>query len=194
MNVLMLGTAERRLFALHDPAVRTGGRVRAAVLCNPLGDEYTYSHRSLRHLALRLAKRGFHVLRFDYYGTGDSGGRDEEADPLRMHEDAGMAIEAAIDAAGCARVVLIGLRHGCTVAAESAAHRSNSIESLVLWDPLYAPQALPPATPTLILSTQQTPPAPPAVHVPAPCCWEESITVSGALPVPAFQCIEEWLG
>ena len=32
-------------------------------------------------LEVKLSAGGFHTLRFDYFGTGDSGGEDAEADP-----------------------------------------------------------------------------------------------------------------
>jgi len=51
-----------------------------AVLCGPLGHEYTRSHRTMRHLADRLAERGIPALRFDYHGTGDSPGAELDAD------------------------------------------------------------------------------------------------------------------
>src|SRR5947209_7243554 len=50
------------------------------VLCPPIGHEQVHAHRSLRHLADALAEMGFAVLRFDYHGTGDSAGSDEDPD------------------------------------------------------------------------------------------------------------------
>ena len=49
------------------------------ILCAPIGYEQVHSHRSLRHLADALAQAGLSVLRFDYHGTGDSAGIDENA-------------------------------------------------------------------------------------------------------------------
>ena len=48
------------------------------VVCPPLGPEYFNSYRSLRHLADRLAENGVSALRFDYDGTGNSAGQDED--------------------------------------------------------------------------------------------------------------------
>jgi pimeloyl-ACP methyl ester carboxylesterase len=171
------------------------GRTRAAVICNPVGAEYVYAHRSLRHLASRLAQRGFHVLRFDYYGTGDSAGNDADASIDAMQEDVEFAIEAARDIAGVNRVTLIGLRLGAAIASRAAARQPDEVESLVLWDPLDAP-AVPEglAARSLLVTTDPAgtgDDAGPAVQ--APRCWEQSITTSGALPVAAFQRIEEWL-
>jgi pimeloyl-ACP methyl ester carboxylesterase len=194
VNLLSLGVAGREIFALHDPAAKVASRARAAVFCNPVGAEQVYAHRALRHLAVRLSRRGFHVLRFDYFGTGDSGGEDGDATRDSMVEDVGFAIEAARDAAGTAQVALVGLRAGADIAAAYARRHAGDIDSLVLWDPLEAP-VVPPALAarTLVLHTPATTPPPGAMQVEAPCCWDESITMSGALPIAVFQQVDAWL-
>jgi len=138
VNPLYIGTAERRIFGIHDPAAPTGGRPRAAVLCYPWGTEYIYAHRSMRHLALKLAASGYHTLRFDYFGTGDSDGEAADVDPAGCASDTESAIEAVKDIAGAAKVALIGLRAGAHIAASVAARSPADVEALVLWDPLVA--------------------------------------------------------
>jgi pimeloyl-ACP methyl ester carboxylesterase len=194
VNLMTLGTARRSLFAVHDPAVAGTARARAAVICNPLGIEYVYAHRSLRHLALRLARRGFDTVRFDYYGTGDSAGSDEEANVADMHSDVDFAIEAARDIKGARRVTLVGLRDGAAIAARAAMRKPADIDALVLWDPVDPPVLSPEVSArTLLIATHDGAASEGAVMIPAPCCWVESITTSGALPVAVFQRIEEWL-
>ena len=71
---MYLGTGGDALFAwLHEPGGAFVGD-QVAVICPPVGSEYTRSHRSLRHLADRLARAGVPALRFDYHGIGDSPG------------------------------------------------------------------------------------------------------------------------
>lgn len=189
MNLLSLGAAGHDIFAIHDPAVAPS-RARAAVLCNPGGPEQVFAHRSLRHLALRLARLGIHVLRFDYFGTGDSGGYEEGA-PAGLQKDLLITIDAAIDISGAARVTLIGLRMGADVAAQVACTQPSLVESLVLWDPLdpVSPD-IPAQVRVLKLLTDDVAAAD---ALAAPRCWEESITTTGALPVAVFQRIESWL-
>ena len=85
-------------------------------------------------MAESLAEAGFHTLRLDYDGTGESVGDD--GDPGRVqawissiHE----AIEALRDRAGVASIGVVGLRMGATLAAAAAADRR--IDNLVLWEP-----------------------------------------------------------
>jgi pimeloyl-ACP methyl ester carboxylesterase len=136
MNPLYLGTNERRIFGIYEPAGPQANRARAAVLCNPWGSEYVYAHRSLRQLAIKLAACGYHTLRFDFFGTGDSGGDMSEADLAGWEADAVSAIEGIKDIAGTARVAVIGLRLGANIAAAVAARFADQIDALVMWDPI----------------------------------------------------------
>lgn len=105
------------------------------VLCNPIGEDAVRAHRSFRHLAERLAARGFSVLRFDFRGTGDSA--EDEADPDRVSawlEDVGFAINELRARASLSRVSVVGLRLGATLAALVASGRDD-VSELVLWNP-----------------------------------------------------------
>jgi uncharacterized protein len=152
VNPLYLGTSRRRIFGVYEPAVRAA-RPRAAVLCYPWGAEYVYAHRSMRQLALRLAAAGFHTLRFDYYGTGDSDGDMSQADLDAWQGDTLAAIEGLKDIAGAARVTLIGLRLGGSIAAQVALRLGAQADALVLWDPVVSG-----AEYVASLDTQGTPP------------------------------------
>ena len=70
-----------RLAWYHAPEVRSG---QGVVICPPLGHEYISAYRSLRELADRLAAAGVAVLRFDYHGTGDSAGEDDDPDRMTV--------------------------------------------------------------------------------------------------------------
>jgi alpha-beta hydrolase superfamily lysophospholipase len=132
---IVFGPAHARLFGLHhvpDPETARGSGV---ILCNPLGYEAMCVHRTYRHLAERLATAGFDALRFDYHGTGDSSGDDDEPDRVRAWiESIDAAIEELRGAAGVHAVALVGVRFGATLAAVAAARRRD-VQSLVLWAP-----------------------------------------------------------
>ena len=105
------------------------------LICPPLGHEQVHSHRTLRHLADRLAAQGFAVMRFDYHGTGDSDGT--EYDPLRLatwQANVNDAVAWLRGSAGCRKISLVGLRLGATLAALYA--EQHEVDSLVLWAPI----------------------------------------------------------
>jgi len=105
-----------------------------AVICPPTGSEYTRSHRSLRHLADRLAASGMPALRFDYPGAGDSPGSDLDPDRIgAWRSGIRAAIAHARAASGRSRVHLVGVRLGATLAALASA--DVEVERLVLWNP-----------------------------------------------------------
>jgi pimeloyl-ACP methyl ester carboxylesterase len=138
MTPYHFGHGTRRLFGAYSPAQTGTGSAgrRAVVLCHPWGQEYLRAHRSLRQLATMLSGAGFHVLRFDYFGTGDSSGDMVDADLRGWVADIGTAMEEIRDTTGAARVGLVGLRLGAVLASMAAAQRPRQVESIVLWDPV----------------------------------------------------------
>jgi pimeloyl-ACP methyl ester carboxylesterase len=136
MNPLFFGTAARRLFGIYEPAAVGTAVKRAAILCYPWGAEYLYAHRTMRRLARKLSSAGFHTLRFDFYGTGDSGGEPTDTDLAGWEADLKSAIEELTEITGLCRITVIGLRLGAVVAAAVASHLRAKIEALVLWDPV----------------------------------------------------------
>jgi alpha-beta hydrolase superfamily lysophospholipase len=105
-----------------------------AVICAPIGHEYTRSHRTIRHLADQLAAKGIPALRFDAHGTGNSPGDELDLDRLG-HWQAGIraAIRQAKALSGRERVCLIGVRLGAMLAALVASE--TPVDYLVLWNP-----------------------------------------------------------
>lgn len=136
MTPLLFGTSARRLFGIYEPAHGGSSSPRAVVLCQPWGQEYLRAHRAMRRLANMLASGGWHTLRFDYFGTGDSAGDMHEADVPGWQKDIDWAIDEIKDTSGAAKVTLVGLRLGATLAASVAAKRASDIQSMVLWDPI----------------------------------------------------------
>ena len=136
MSPFFFGTSERRLFGVYEPAVSGTPGKSAAVFCYPWGCEYLYAHRAIRQLAVRLSAAGYHTLRFDFFGTGDSAGELSDADLAGWESDVETAMEEIGDITGVGRVTLIGLRLGATIAASVAAKSSRPIDRLILWDPV----------------------------------------------------------
>jgi pimeloyl-ACP methyl ester carboxylesterase len=105
------------------------------LLCYPGVQEYMYSHWAYRNLAAQLARAGFHVLRFDYYATGDSAGDARELTLAQGQEDIATAAQELKDVAGVGRVSAIGMRLGAALLA-LASSRGLGLEDVVLWDPV----------------------------------------------------------
>jgi pimeloyl-ACP methyl ester carboxylesterase len=135
VNLFYFGDSNRELFgAYHAPAASARAR-GAALLCPPWGQEYLVSHRILRRLAKRLSEKGYHVLRFDYYGTGDSAGDRDEGDLASWYGDAEMALEELRDMSGVEQVATFGVRLGAIMAWRLAMKRPD-VRTTVLWDPV----------------------------------------------------------
>jgi uncharacterized protein len=135
MQLLHFGDPQRPLLGVHHPAI--GDRDAAVLICPPLGHEQVRSYRALRTLARQLAGEGFHVLRFDYTGQGDSAGRPQDADVAQWQRDARTALEELADLSGARRTTAVGLRLGGTIAATAGLR----VDHLVLWDPVVSGRA-----------------------------------------------------
>ncbi|MGQ0715389.1 MAG: alpha/beta fold hydrolase [Gemmatimonadaceae bacterium] len=135
MNPFFFGSSQRPLFGIYHAPQARPVRSTGVVLCPPIGHEYTRTHRVLRHLAISLASAGCHVLRFDWYGVGDSGGDGTATDFRGWIGDVGRAVDELRDTAGVTRVSLVGVRLGATIAMTASVERRD-VESLVLWDPV----------------------------------------------------------
>jgi pimeloyl-ACP methyl ester carboxylesterase len=87
-----------------------------------------------------MAEAGFPVLRFDYYGCGDSSGEAEQGSITRWLEDISTAVAELRARADKYQVCVVGLRLGATLAALSGSRR-ELFESLVLWEPVVSGKA-----------------------------------------------------
>jgi len=106
------------------------------VLCGPLGAEADSAHRSLRELAERVAAAGLPTLRFDYLGTGDSAGDEQDAGRVDAWlQSVHGAIRFLRDHEGVEQFTLIGCRFGATLAAVCA-QQLGGVEGLVLLAPI----------------------------------------------------------
>lgn len=129
-------TGGRPLFAsYHAPAPGAPARNVAYVVCLPLHLELIQSYRSMVRCAEELAAAGFHVMRVDYDGTGESVGATD-SDPDRVAawlESVRRAVAAMAAIPGVESVGLVGVRIGATFALETSTQ--VDISHLVLWEP-----------------------------------------------------------
>ncbi len=132
MRPFYFGQSERALFGIYHPPEGSHPRDAGVVLCHPAPQEYMSSHWALRKLALALTREGFHVLRFDYFGTGDSAGESGQGTLEQWRDDIVTAAEELRDVADVRRVSVVGFRLGATLAALAPLE----VRDLVLWDPV----------------------------------------------------------
>jgi exosortase A-associated hydrolase 2 len=135
LNLFYFGSSGKALFGAYHPPIGGTRKNEGVVLCPPIGVEGLRAQRALRQIATMLAKSGLHVLRFDYFGTGDSAGDCEDGSVQQWQSDIETAMEELKDTAGISRLHLVGLRLGGALAA-ILAERIDGIEKLVLWDPI----------------------------------------------------------
>lgn len=129
------GAGERQLFGIYHAPDGATIRDAGVVLCYPGPQEYSQVHWGYQKLAGLLAAAGFHVLRFDYYGTGDSYGDTAAGSLAQWSEDVGRAVTELRDIAGIRRVSAVAMRLGGAIALRASAS-GVKLRDLVLWDPV----------------------------------------------------------
>src|SRR6185436_19287125 len=135
VNMEYFGVVRQLFGALHYP-LRLRRRNTAVLMCNPFGEEASRAHRTFRVLATQLERAGYGCLRFDYSSTGDSQGDGEAATVDAWVDDIAVAAERLREATGAARVAIVGLRFGATLAALASARGELRLRHLLLWDPV----------------------------------------------------------
>jgi pimeloyl-ACP methyl ester carboxylesterase len=129
-------SGEDQLFGAYAAPADISSR-KSVVICPPLYPEYYRSFRCLVDLAERWAATGYHVLIFDYFGTGDSSGEPAGGGPSRWVNDIEAAIRELIDVSGSDSVSLVGVRLGATLGLY-AGIKNRSVKSVILWDPIWS--------------------------------------------------------
>lgn len=107
------------LYAAYHPAAAvtsTTSRLFPVVIAPPLFEERKSAYAPLRRLAEKLAAAGHAVLRFDYRGSGESGGDPAKRRWSHLAEDLSVARKTLARLSGKRDSVLLGLRLGATLA------------------------------------------------------------------------------
>jgi pimeloyl-ACP methyl ester carboxylesterase len=107
------------MYCVYHPAAAVANpqrRYYPTLLLPSLFEERKSAYSALRRLAERLAAAGHATLRFDYRGSGESGGDPAKRRWQHLAEDAAVARKTLARLAGARDSVLIGLRLGATLA------------------------------------------------------------------------------
>lgn len=132
LQALWIERRDARLFGVFHAA--TGTAKAAVLICPPFLHEHMRSHRLFALFADALSKVGFDVLRFDYSGSGDSEGVDEEFTLATATLDAATALSDLRRRNPGVRMCVLGVRAGAFVAAALAS--AGDADELWLWQPL----------------------------------------------------------
>lgn len=136
MPPFFFGDSKAPLYGFHDvPAAAAPSCAAGVVLCHSLCNQYMRMHWAFVQLGVSLARRGVHVLRFDYHGCGDSAGETMSGGPKVWEENIVTAVNELRDMSGVERVHLVGYEFGAPLAAR-ASSRLEGVETLVLWNPV----------------------------------------------------------
>jgi alpha/beta superfamily hydrolase len=135
MKPMFFGDSKRKLYGVYHPPTGAKRRSHAVLMCYPGVQEYGTSLWGFRRLAAMLAQDGHHVLRFDYFGTGDSVGRVEEGAPSVWLADIEQAATELKDLSSARQLSVVGKRLGAALAVKACA-AGLSAQRLVLWDPV----------------------------------------------------------
>ncbi len=134
MEPLFFREEKDKLYGVFHRGI-THDRNSGVIICNPFGYEYMRAHRTLHTLANKLANLGFDVLRFDFYGCGDSSGELYQTNINHWYDDINLAVETLRNSKKYENVILIGNRLGASLALKTCELR-NDIQTLILWDPI----------------------------------------------------------
>lgn len=135
MIPLFFGNANKQLFGIIHKPVKLPASKTGVIICYPFGQEYIRSHRSVRQLSKQIARVGFYVLRFDYYGTGDSLGQGYDANLEQWKSDIITAMKELQRRFGIEKIILIGVRLGASLAL-MVSNDTRDVAGLVMWEPI----------------------------------------------------------
>ncbi len=132
MEPFYFGKKPNFLFGVYHAPQNFKKRNTGIVLCHPMGDEYIHSHRAFLQLAEMLCIAGFHVLRFDFLGCGDSAGGADQWNIDQWTDIILTAIQELKSGCDAPKIGLIGLRLGASLSI-IASRKYKNVNGLILW-------------------------------------------------------------
>ncbi|MCD7962095.1 MAG: alpha/beta hydrolase [Rikenellaceae bacterium] len=111
MEILHIDNNGKKIYCVYHEPVNKEESV-GVVFCNPLGQESIRCHGIYKSLSESFVSRGIHVMRFDYYGAGDSLGDENEQTVHGFEDDIKAVMENFKEGCSLDRIVLIGARFG----------------------------------------------------------------------------------
>lgn len=107
----------------------------AVIIIGPIGPEYISCHRSIKLLAEQLSHSGFHSIRYDPIGMGNSSGTLDDENIWSKWKKTPVCIsEFLTKKFEYDDVILIGLRSGCILLSEVL--NQLPTKTIILWHPI----------------------------------------------------------
>ncbi|RYZ52234.1 MAG: alpha/beta fold hydrolase [Proteobacteria bacterium] len=131
---LFIPMKEGQLFAIYQAALMEKEMSEGVLIVPPAPFEMRRTQRAQRNLAQNLSKKGFHTLRFDYRGTGDSFGTSTDWSIQNWMADIRAAADHLRNAFGIQRISVVGTRLGGTLALKAL--EGQALRRFILWDPI----------------------------------------------------------
>jgi len=125
---------EQLYTVLHSPKNIENSRKHTVVICSPITHEHDTCYWAMRQLAFRLSRLGFHVVRFDYFASGNSAGLSQQITLNSCVQNIVNISQYIIDQTNSEKLTYIGLRLGAVLATMSSIKRVP--DQMILWDPL----------------------------------------------------------
>lgn len=121
------------LYGLHQAPLEDSETV-PVLICPPIGYEYTRCQYFLHLLSKNLSAANIPSLRFDFFATGDSCGRDREATFARWSNDLVEAYDELVSRTGAETVRVFSFRMNSMLAFRAL--REKPVDKWVCWDPV----------------------------------------------------------
>lgn len=136
LAIRRFGRPAREMVGVFQSAASDGAPRVRFLLCRPLGQEAVRTAAIYRVVGERLARERCESLRFDYHGTGDSPGKEEDQSISGWLDDTLAAHEQLQAGGDDAPVIWFGMGLGATLALRAALRARKPPAQLVLWEPV----------------------------------------------------------
>jgi len=134
MECFFTCTTKKQLYTAYHPPSDNVDKNIGIIMCYPFGQEYMRCHKFYFKLAVKLAKNGFHVLRFDYTSSGDSSGQSEDFTLSECLDDLHQIEKDFRSAINPEKIFLFGVRFGGAVSILFS--KQADINGLILISPV----------------------------------------------------------
>lgn len=135
VETFFINTRQRQLYGVTQAPSPDNDNGTGILLVPPLGNEQRRCQRPFRTMMQQIAREGFHLMRFDWRGTGNSSGNSSSIDELALWEedlqDAATHLSQSVNS-----IHIISVRMGAMITARLNL-QSLPVAGYHLWDPVF---------------------------------------------------------